>query len=186
MLESSAARGGLAVLLSSFMVGKILLPEIRELIAERNFAALRELFREMPPADVAEVILDLFVDRGGLCLAFERNGEQAGRLVDDEQCVILEEDLQIADFGHARSRLCTARAVHPYTDDIPLGEPARGVGQRQLAIVDEDLAALEGRPRASAGSEPRRRREVFVDAGARLVRSNRPLHERYVTMEGSN
>src|SRR5947199_4522480 len=41
------------------MVGKILLPEIRELIAERNFAALRELFREMPPADVAEVILDL-------------------------------------------------------------------------------------------------------------------------------
>jgi len=41
------------------MVGKILLPEIRELIAARNFAALRELFREMPPADVAEVILDL-------------------------------------------------------------------------------------------------------------------------------
>ena len=41
------------------MVGKILLPEIRDLIAERNFGALRELFQEMPPADVAEVILDL-------------------------------------------------------------------------------------------------------------------------------
>ncbi|HEY8835083.1 MAG TPA: magnesium transporter [Chthoniobacterales bacterium] len=41
------------------MVGKILLPEIRDLIAQRNFGALRELFREMPPADVAEVILDL-------------------------------------------------------------------------------------------------------------------------------
>ncbi|MEY2573332.1 MAG: magnesium transporter, partial [Verrucomicrobiota bacterium] len=41
------------------MVGKLLLPEIRDLIAERNFGALRELFREMPPADVAEVILDL-------------------------------------------------------------------------------------------------------------------------------
>src|SRR4051812_45006659 len=41
------------------MVGKILLPEIRDLIAERNFGALRDLFREMPPADVAEVILDL-------------------------------------------------------------------------------------------------------------------------------
>ena len=41
------------------MVGKILLPEIRDLIADRNFGALRELFREMPPADVAEVILDL-------------------------------------------------------------------------------------------------------------------------------
>jgi magnesium transporter len=41
------------------MVGKILLPEIRGLIEERNFGALREIFREWPPADVAEVILDL-------------------------------------------------------------------------------------------------------------------------------
>ena len=41
------------------MVGKILLPEIRDLIAERNFGALREIFREWPPADVAELILDL-------------------------------------------------------------------------------------------------------------------------------
>src|SRR5213080_223538 len=41
------------------MVGKILEPEIRSLIEARNFAALRELFREWPQADVAEVILDL-------------------------------------------------------------------------------------------------------------------------------
>jgi magnesium transporter len=41
------------------VVGKILEPEIRSLIEARNFGALRELFREWPPADVAEVILDL-------------------------------------------------------------------------------------------------------------------------------
>jgi magnesium transporter len=41
------------------MVGKILLPEIRSLIEERNFGALREIFREWPPADVAELILDM-------------------------------------------------------------------------------------------------------------------------------
>jgi len=41
------------------VVGKILEPEIRSLIDARNFAALREVFREWPPADVAEVILDL-------------------------------------------------------------------------------------------------------------------------------
>src|SRR4051812_6786991 len=41
------------------MVGKILLPEIQSMIEERNFSALRELFSEMPPADVAEIILDL-------------------------------------------------------------------------------------------------------------------------------
>src|SRR5947207_10137175 len=41
------------------MVGKILEPEIRSMIEAGNFAALRELFREWPPADVAEVILDM-------------------------------------------------------------------------------------------------------------------------------
>jgi magnesium transporter len=41
------------------MVGKILEPEIKSLIDARNFSALREVFREFPPADVAEVILDI-------------------------------------------------------------------------------------------------------------------------------
>src|ERR1700720_610773 len=41
------------------MVGKLLAPEIESLIDARNFAALRELFSDWPPADVAEVILDL-------------------------------------------------------------------------------------------------------------------------------
>jgi magnesium transporter len=41
------------------VVGKILEPEIRSLIEARDFGALREVFREWPPADVAEVILDL-------------------------------------------------------------------------------------------------------------------------------
>src|SRR5256886_16684618 len=41
------------------MVGKILIPEIRSLIKARDFAGLRELFSEWPPADVAEVIVDM-------------------------------------------------------------------------------------------------------------------------------
>jgi len=44
------------------VVGKILEPEIRSLIEARNFGALREVFREWPPADVAEVILDVLED----------------------------------------------------------------------------------------------------------------------------
>lgn len=44
------------------MVGKILQPEIRSLIDARDFGALREIFREWPPADVAEVILDMNED----------------------------------------------------------------------------------------------------------------------------
>jgi magnesium transporter len=41
------------------VVGKLLGPEIRSLIDARNFGALRELFSDWPPADVADVILDL-------------------------------------------------------------------------------------------------------------------------------
>src|SRR5436853_937512 len=41
------------------MVGKILEPEIRSIIDARKIGALREVFREWPPADVAEVILDV-------------------------------------------------------------------------------------------------------------------------------
>jgi magnesium transporter len=41
------------------VVGKLLEPEIQSLIDARNFGALREVFREWPPADVAEVILDM-------------------------------------------------------------------------------------------------------------------------------
>jgi len=44
------------------VVGKILEPEIRSMIEARDFAALREVFREWAPADVAEVILDLQED----------------------------------------------------------------------------------------------------------------------------
>ena len=41
------------------MVGKILIPEIKSLIEARDFNALREIFCEWPPADLAEIIPDL-------------------------------------------------------------------------------------------------------------------------------
>ncbi|MEY2546334.1 MAG: magnesium transporter [Verrucomicrobiota bacterium] len=41
------------------MVGKLLAPEIKALIDARNFAGLRETFADWPPADLAEVIVDL-------------------------------------------------------------------------------------------------------------------------------
>jgi len=41
------------------MFGKLLEPEIRELIRARDFSALRQIFCEWPPADIAELIVDL-------------------------------------------------------------------------------------------------------------------------------
>src|SRR5207302_10521372 len=58
-LQSAMLKLGGSRARTIIMVGKILEPEIRSLIDARNFGALRELFREWPPADVAEVILDM-------------------------------------------------------------------------------------------------------------------------------
>jgi len=41
------------------MLGNLIGPEIKELIEERNFAALREAFRDWNPADVAECLTEL-------------------------------------------------------------------------------------------------------------------------------
>ncbi len=41
------------------MFGSLLEPEIRELIAARNFAALRDIFADWPHADLAELLNDL-------------------------------------------------------------------------------------------------------------------------------
>ncbi|HSI14946.1 MAG TPA: magnesium transporter [Chthoniobacter sp.] len=41
------------------MLGNLIGPEIKELIEERNFTALREAFRDWNPADVAECLIEL-------------------------------------------------------------------------------------------------------------------------------
>ena len=53
MCDAAAAAG------TKRMVGRLLQPEIQNLIDARNFSALRELFSDWPPADVAEVIVDM-------------------------------------------------------------------------------------------------------------------------------
>ena len=61
MLQNSAAHR-LSFYFVIIMVGKIVQPEIRSLIDARNFGALRELFAEWPPADIAECITDFSED----------------------------------------------------------------------------------------------------------------------------
>jgi magnesium transporter len=61
VLQNSAAHR-LSFYFVIIMVGKIVQPEIRSLIDARNFGALRELFAEWPPADIAECITDFSED----------------------------------------------------------------------------------------------------------------------------
>ena len=50
-----------------------------------------------PLAERPEVILDLLVDRRRVAFPLQRYAEQARRLVDDEQGLVLEDDVEIAD-----------------------------------------------------------------------------------------
>ena len=127
------------------MVGRILLPEIQSLIDARNFTALRELFSEMPPADVAEIILDLPEDeqviifrilphvagrrclrvsrcRGRAARTASRHGARAGRL---------HSERNVAGRSHRAARGTAERgraAIHP--PPHPGGTPRRASAAR--------------------------------------------------------
>ena len=73
---------------------------------EPRRVAIDAMYDERPhPAPAsADVIRDLIVDGRRVRLALERHGQQAGRLVHDEQVVVFVQDLQVADDAHARPR----------------------------------------------------------------------------------
>lgn len=55
VIETRGRRSAIA----RIMVGKLLLPEIQQMVETRNFTALRETFSDWPPVDVAEVMVDM-------------------------------------------------------------------------------------------------------------------------------
>jgi len=76
------------------------------------------------------VILEHPGDRRRALLAFERHGQQARRLVEHDQTIVLVHDLQIvraADEG--RRRLRAPGPIHPHADEVAFGQPHRGVRQ---------------------------------------------------------
>ena len=48
------------------MLGKLIKPEFDELVAQRNWAAVREMFADMEPADIAELIEDFPPEQSGI------------------------------------------------------------------------------------------------------------------------
>jgi magnesium transporter len=80
---------------------QILLPELAELIAEREFRTLRESLTGVPPADVADLLADLPLEEAAVCFRLLPRDE-AGDVFAD-----LEGDLQqalIEQLGDIRSR----------------------------------------------------------------------------------
>src|SRR5687768_2416503 len=64
-----------------------------------------------------KTILELFIDGRRLRLPLERDRQDAGRLVDDDQCLVFENDLEAIDRPGAGAAFRAAGAVDPETDD---------------------------------------------------------------------
>src|SRR3989337_992639 len=68
-----------------------------------------------------------------------------------------------------------ARPIHPPADAVALGQAPGRVGLRRLDLVDEHLAALDGRHGASARCETIGGGEELVEPMADALRTDRPL-----------
>ena len=138
------------------MVGKLLAPEIKALIDARDFNALRELFKEWPPADIAEVILDL---------------------PEDEQVIIfrvLPAHLAADVFEYIgvdeQQQLLRAMA---HEQVVGIHGAARRIAERSRAQANQAPYAGRTPRRPIAAWLSRRKRRPFDDAG--LYRGERRL-----------
>jgi magnesium transporter len=151
------------------MVGKILIPEIRSLIEARDFAGLRDLFKEWPPADVAEVIVDMPEDDRVIifrvlpaalaadvfeyldvdaqqsllrCMAHEQVAAILNEMSPDDRTALLEEMPSVA--ARQLIRLLTPEERHVAT--ALLGYPEGSVGRLMtpnFVAVREDWTVKE-------------------------------------------
>jgi hypothetical protein len=83
----------------------------------------------------------------------EWDAEDAGRLVDDQQQVVLEEDLKLAKLEGACVTSGAAGSIHPDTNHVAFTETPRRLLQPDFDVVDEDLTSLERRGHAPPGTK---------------------------------
>ena len=62
--------------------------------------------------------------RSGVAALRERNREQPGRLVDDDQLIVLVDDFELAVCDRLATTMCAARPVDPDAHDIARRAPS--------------------------------------------------------------
>src|SRR5688572_17303269 len=120
--------------------------------------------------------LDLAERRRRKALALERNRQQAGGLVDDDERVVFVDDFEMGR-GEGSGTPGGARTVGPDPNDITRGEEHGGV--EDLRAVEEYLAAIEGGRRSATRAEPLHRREEFIEPRPRVCRADTPFAVRH-------
>jgi hypothetical protein len=123
-------------------------------------------------------LFEVVVHRRGAALPLERDGEQAGGLVDDDERFVLINDIEI-DRGQRSGSSSTAWPIHPQANDVTGSHWLRRVSGADLGPVEKDLAAFEGCQRTAARSEAVRRRQEFVQPRVRLVAIDVPTRIRH-------
>src|SRR4030095_11379770 len=83
----------------------------------------------------------------------EWDAEEAGRLVDDQQQVVLEEDLKLAKLEGACATSGAAGSIHPDANNVAFTKTSRRVLLPDFDVVDEDLTSHERRGHALPGTK---------------------------------
>lgn len=91
------------------MLGQLLKPEFEELLLNKEYAALREAFAEMDPADVAEIIEDLPAEESGLMF----------RLLPRETAALVFEYLPLEQQSEVVGGLATEQLVNLLNEMAP-------------------------------------------------------------------
>ena len=133
---------------------------------------------ERPAAAAAAQVLLQIVEHRARVFApaqRQRHGQESGRLVEHDQRVVLVNNRQIPIVTERGAALRAARPVHPGSNDITRRQPGAGLIERHLALVQEDLPALERRRGAHARSNAIGAREKLVEPRASLARVDRPV-----------
>ena len=115
-----------------------------------------------------EVIFDLIEDRHLFAFPLQRNRQQAGGFVQDDQVLVLVEDIQRSRLERHRPPPRAARPVFPDSDFVACVEAPANIARVCFAAVDKDFPALAGGGRLRSGPEPICRGEKLVECLARF------------------
>ncbi|HEX3857713.1 MAG TPA: magnesium transporter [Verrucomicrobiae bacterium] len=133
------------------MIGNLLMPELAELIRQRDFNGLREILCNFPPADIAEIFVDLKPDDEAVLL----------RLLPRELAAEVFEYLPLDDQEKALKALGSEQVAQILNDISPddrtalLEELPAAVTQKLLALLNPEqrkiATELLGYPENSIG-----------------------------------
>ena len=125
-------------------------------------------------AMAAKVVLEQRIHRWRRVAVRQGHAQDTGWLVDNQQQVVLEENLQLAQLEWSGATLRTPRPVHPDTDDVPFAQATRRVREPYLDVVEEHLASLERSGHSLARPESIGGGEELIKPDVALVRLDLP------------